>query len=206
MIKITSFTVTEKNLLTFFIEHPTESFGIRELSRKTSIDYKMVHTTIQKLTKKRVIIKIRKANVDFCTLNLKGDITYVYFVELIRRHTFFLKHKDIHDFFMEIEQKIKELHHTLVIFGSFAKEKEHTLSDVDILIIAPTKETAEEIQRVITSESFILKKQIHSIALDEKEFLINFQSKGLNVVKESFKNHIILTGIEAYYKGVQQTI
>ena len=206
MAKITSLTNLEIRLLNFFIEHIKEEFGIREISRLTKIEYKSIHSTIKKLAKKEVLLKQRRANVDLCSLNLKDDLTSVLFVEMIRKRTFLLKHKNLERFFVNVLEKTKEIYFTLVIFGSFAKDKERKNSDLDLLIIAPARDIAEEIQRIINSEAFLLKRNIQSILLDEKEFISNLSDKKLNVVVEAFKNHIIITGIESFYEGVKKSL
>ncbi len=202
----TSLTDLEINLIEFFLENINDKFGIREISRLTKTDYKLVHTVIQKLAKKKIVLKERRANLDLCSLNLKGDLFYLNFVEMLRRKKFFMKHQEFEDFFTNVLEKVKELYFTIVIFGSFAKRKEHPSSDLDLLIIAQTRDVAEEIQRVINSESFLLKRRVQSVTLDETEFLSNLADKKLNVVVEAFKNHIIITGVESFYNGVKQTL
>lgn len=206
MTNSTSFTILEIALIKFFLGHITERFGIREISRLTKTDYKLVHSTIQKLVKKSVVVKERKANLDLCSLNLKGDLTYIGFVEMLRKNDFLSKHKEFNTFFEDMLYKVKELYFTVAVFGSFAKGKEHRRSDLDLLIIAPTRSIAEEIQRIINSESLLLKRKVQSIILDEKEFVSNLADKKLNVVVEAFKNHIIITGVEPFYNGVKQVL
>lgn len=206
MTILTSFTILEADLIRFFLGNITERFGIREISRLTKTDYKLVHSTVQKLVKKGVVIKERKANLDLCSLNLKGDLAYIGFVEMLRKNDFLSKHKEFNTFFEDVLYKVKELYFTIVIFGSFAKGKEHKESDLDLLIIAPTRSIAEEIQRIINSESLLLKRKVQSVILDEKEFISNLADKKLNVVVEAFKNHMIITGIEPFYNGVKQVL
>jgi len=206
MTILTSITILETKIIKFFLGNITERFGIREISRLTKTDYKLVHSTMQKLVKKGVVIKERKANLDLCSLNLKGDLAYIGFVEMLRKNDFLSKHKDINTFFEDALYKVKELYYTIVIFGSFAKGKEHKESDMDLLIIAPTRAIAEEIQRVINSESLFLNRKVQSITLDEKEFISNLADKKLNVVVEAFKNHIIITGVESFYNGAKQVV
>lgn len=206
MTLITSLNTIEIRLIRFFLKNITEKFGIREISRKTNTDYKLIHTNIQKLVKKNVVLKERHANIDLCFLNIKNDLTYIYFVEMLIKDEFLQKYKDFKKFFRNILDKTKALHFTLIVFGSFAKGKEHKNSDLDLLIMSSTRNVAEEIQRIINSESIFIKRKIQSIALDEKEFVSNLSDKKLNVVVESFKNHIIITGVEPFYKGLKQAL
>ena len=179
---------------------------MRELARQTKTDYKLAYSTVQRLLKKDVLKKKRIANIDLCSLNLKNDLTNVYYVEMIRAKNFLDKHKELKLFFAMINEKVKTAYATLVVFGSFAKEKETKISDIDLLIIAPKRAVGEEIERIVSNEAVLLKQNVQSIVLDEHEFVENLASKKLNVVVEAFKNHIIITGVEGFYNGVKQTL
>ncbi|VVB81387.1 Nucleotidyltransferase domain protein [uncultured archaeon] len=206
MVFLTSLTGMELRIIAFFIEHITETFAIREIARKTGIDYKLTHATIQKLAQKNILLKKRQANVDLCSLNLRNDLTQVHYAEMLRAQEFLKKHHELSIFFKSIMEKIKETFCTLLVFGSYAKETERKHSDVDILIIAPSREPGEEIERIINTESVFLKLKVQTIVLDEKEFIANLSDKKLNVVQEAFKNHVIITGVEPFYNGVKQTL
>jgi predicted nucleotidyltransferase/biotin operon repressor len=149
---ISSVTMLEMRIIVFFLANTGASFGVRELSRKMGIDYKMVHTAVQKLSKKGILIKKRQANLDLCSLNLKGDLTSVYYGELLRANSFLQKHKEISSFFNAVREKVKTIFYSLIVFGSFAKGTETKNSDLDLLIIAQSREFGEEIERVINSD------------------------------------------------------
>lgn len=203
MIIITSLTKAEEKIISFFIENPLNEFGIREVSRKANIGYRHAHAIIQKLVKKKVLLKKRKANVDFCSLNLHGDFAEVCFVEKLKARKFIDKYSPIRDFLNEVMGKTKQIYYSIVVFGSFAKGKETKNSDLDILIIAPEKSVAEEIERIINAESVTVAAGIQAIAISESDFIANLADKKPNVVIEAFKNHIIITGAESFYNGVR---
>lgn len=206
MAFLTSLTGLELRIIVFFVEHITESFAIREIARKTKIDYKLTHTTIQKLAQKNILLKKRQANVDLCSLNLRNDLTQVHYVEMLRAQDFLRKHHELNIFFKSTMEKIREPFYTLLVFGSYAKGTEAKHSDIDMLIITPSREPGEEIERIINTESIFLKRKVQTIVLDEKEFTANLSDKKLNVVQEAFKNHVIITGVESFYNGVKQTL
>ena len=199
-------TGLEIRIIDFLITNIAGQFAIREVARQAKIDYKRTHVAIQKLATKGILIKKRQANVDLCSLNLKDDLTSVYYVEMLRAKDFLDKHGDLKTFFTTVKEKIKNGYYTLVVFGSFAKGKEAKTSDVDLLIIVPNREIGEEIERIVSSEALLLGRKVQPIVLDEKEFVDNLSSKKLNVVVDAFKNHIIITGVEAFYNGVKQTL
>ncbi len=206
MSTITPITGSEIKIIQFFLEHPLESFAVREIARNAKMDYKQVHTAIQKLAKKNIIHKKRQANLDLCSLNLKGDKTSLCYSEMLKRDFWMKKHPEFALFFHDVLRKIKETNYILLVFGSFAKKKETKNSDLDLMVIAPSRETGDEIGRVIDSQAVFLKRKVHALMLDEREFLANLSGKELNVVREAFKSHIILTGVDAFYNGVRQAI
>ena len=204
MTKATSFSGMEINLIQFLLGHIIEHFAIREIARHTGIDYKMVHSAIQKLVQKEVIIKRRQANIDLCSLNLKGDLTGVYYAEMLRAKEFLARHSDLTRFFRAIHDRVTEIYYTIVIFGSVAKGTQNKESDIDILIVTPLQSTSEEIDRIIHTEAITLRHKVQTIVLSQTEFIRNLSSNQPNVVIEAFKNHIIITGIEGFYNGVKK--
>ncbi|MBI4145313.1 nucleotidyltransferase domain-containing protein [Candidatus Woesearchaeota archaeon] len=202
----TPITGMEIRVVKFLLENISEQFAIREIARKAKIDYKRTHITVQKLVQKNILAKKRQANVDLCSLNLKGDLTALYYVELLRSKDFLDKHGELQSFFQNVAEKVKTPFYSVVIFGSFAKGAETKTSDLDILIIVPSRDAGEEIVRVINAEALLLKRKVQSIVLDEKEFVQSLSEKKLNVVVEAFKNHVIIAGVEGFYHGVRQTL
>ena len=200
----TPLTGLEIHILSFFLENITEHFAIREIARKIKVDYKHVHSTIQKLAKKKIIIKKRQANIDLCSLNLKNDLIHIYYVEMLRSIDFMNKHKELKFFFQSIQEKIKTGFYSLVVFGSFAKGTETINSDLDIMIITPSRNIGEEIVRIINAEAILLKRKFQFVVLDEKEFIKSLESKEINVATEAFNNHIIIQGFEIFYHGIKQ--
>lgn len=203
MVINTSLTKAEMRIISFFIENVQKKFGIREISRDIRTDYKNAYATVQKLVKKGVLLKTRMANVDFCSLNLKGDSAEICLVEALKARMFLERHKPIGHFFNAVTDKTRHMYYNLIIFGSFAKGKETKSSDLDILIIAPEKKAAEEIERIINAESVTVAAGIHAIAISEADFIANLADKKPNVVIEAFKSHIIITGAESFYNGVK---
>jgi predicted nucleotidyltransferase/predicted transcriptional regulator len=206
MAQRTSITNLEIRILWFFIENISEQFAIREIARKTNTDFKRTHATVQKLVQKNLLVKKRQANVDLCSLNLKNDLTQVYYVEMLRARDFLNKHQELKSFFNSVVEKIKTPFYSLVVFGSFAKGTETRASDLDLLVIAPLRSAGEEIVRIIDAEALLLKRKIQPLVLDEKEFVQSLSEKKVNVAIEAFKNHVIIAGVEAFYRAVHQTI
>ncbi len=198
-----SVTVLELRVVAFFLANVGESFGIRELSRRMNVDYKMVHTAVQKLSKKGILLKRRQANLELCSLNLKGDLSVIYYGELLRANNFLQAHKEIASFFNAVREKVKTIFYSLVVFGSFAKGTEAAHSDLDLLIIAQSRELGEEIEGVINAEAILLKTKVHVIILAETDFIAGLKEKKPNISTEVLKNHLIIAGVEAFYNAIR---
>lgn len=199
-----SVTMLEMRVIVFFLANAGESFGIRELSRRMNVDYKMVHTAVQKLSKKGVLLKKRQANLDLCSLNIKGDLSLIYYGELLRANNFLQTHKEIISFFNTVREKVKTIFYSLIVFGSFAKGTETAHSDLDLLIIAQSRDAGEEIERVINSEAILLKTKVHVILLAETDFIAGLKEKKISIATEALKNHLIIAGVEGFYNTAGQ--
>lgn len=196
----------EIRTISFLIENISDQFAIRDIARRSGIDYKLVHSAVQKLADKEVIIKQKIAHADLCSLDLRGDLSPVYYVESVRAMAFLSRHPVIRNVFEAVKQRIPSVYYSLIIFGSFSKGSQTKASDLDLLIISSNRAAGEEIARIIHSESIHLGMKIHSIVVDEKEFVDNLKDKKQNVVIEAFKSHIIIAGVEGFYEGVRKTI
>ncbi len=196
-------TGMEIEILRFFVEHITEQFAIREIARKTKIDYKRTHATVQKLVQRNILTKKRHANIDLCSINLKDSVTELQYVEMLRAKDFLDRHRELKSFFNSTQEKVKTSFYSMVVFGSFAAGIETKTSDLDILVVAPSRSAGEEIVRVMRSEGLLLKRNVQPTVVDEKEFIQSLVRSELNVVAEVFRNHIIITGVEAFYNGVK---
>lgn len=196
----------EIRIISFLIENIADRFSIREVSRRTGIDYRLVHSAVQRLAGKGVILKEKRTHADLCSLNLNGDLAPVYYVESLKAKTFLSKHSTLQNAFEEVRQRIPSMYYSLIIFGSFAKGLQTKASDLDLMIIAPDRELGEEIARIVNSEVMHVGQRMHLLVVDEKALIDNLKDKKQNVIIEALKNHIILAGAEGFYCGVRKAV
>ncbi len=188
-------TITE-----FLLQHIQEKFSIREIARQVKIDYKLVHNSVQRLTARKIIMKKKYGKTELCEINLTEAISDLMLVEQQRTHQFLEKNISIKLLVQEIMKKVENPYYTLIIFGSYAKGTQHSRSDIDLLVIVPTKQEIIEMERIIHSIGSIKPIKTHSTTITASDFKEMIESKeSLNVGKEVVKNHIIVYGAEAYY-------
>ncbi len=201
----TALTRNDCRIAEFLLQHMQEKFSIREIARQVKIDYKLVHTSVQRLISKKIIAKKKYGKTELCEINLTEAIIDLILVEQQRTRHFLEKNIGIKLLVHEMMEKIENPYYTLIIFGSYAKGAQHPRSDVDLLAIALTKEQLSEIERTIHSITFIKPIKIHLITATAADFKEMVEAKEpLNVGKEAVKNHIIIYGAEAYYNLLER--
>lgn len=204
MITYSPLTKIDCTITEFLLQHLQEKFSIREIARQAKTDYKLVHTSVQRLVKRKIITKQKYGKTQLCEINLAEAISDLMLVEQQRTHQFFEKNTGIKLLVQEIMEKIENPYYTLIIFGSYAKGTQHQQSDIDILMIVPTKEQMGETERTIHSITSIKPFKTHLLIVTTADFKEMVESReSLNVGKEVVKNHIIAYGAEAFYNMLE---
>ncbi len=182
---------TENKIIKQFIEKKQPK-TIRELSKEIKSDYKITHTAITRLIKKNIISSKIIGKSRLCSLNNYYGIE-IYKAENERRNSI-LNNSNIKQLVKEL--KLKTSFYILLLFGSYAKNKQTNTSDIDLMFISNENNFEKNLQEILST----LPLKIHTITLTEKDFIRMKNSEQKNVVKEAIKNNIILYGIENYYK------
>ncbi len=194
-------TKNDIKITELLIKNPHEKFSIKEISRRTNIDYKLTHNSVKRLQDKKIIKKVKYGKTILSEINLTEATDYLIQVENKRKETFLKKNTGIKIILRDIQEQIKNPYYTLIIFGSYAKGQQHKNSDLDLLIILPDRSHIETIERRTHSVSSLRPTKIHPVIISYEDFEEMLQSKEeLNVGKEVMLNHIIIFGAEAYYK------
>ena len=184
-------TKTEIKVLELFVSRILDSFSIREVSRLIKKDLKIVHTSIKKLILKDFFIK--KNN--FLRLNYKKNINDLAYIENLRKEDFFNKYDLIKIHVNNFIKKCSDKFFILIVFGSYAAGKATKKSDVDLLLVSDNPKLEKELK-----SSLAVYDKFHITSVDDKSFLEMLNKREeLNVVNETFNNHIILYGAEQYF-------
>lgn len=177
------------NILIYLLENRESQYTINQLSKDLSINYRIAHTQI-KLLEREKLIKVQKVgNALLCSLTNNFN-EKIYLAEFERRKML-LKNRD----FEQILDRYKKAKQTyiLLLFGSYAKNKQTKHSDIDLLAIT---ENSKEIEEITT----LIPMNIHLTTISYEEFINMKKSEELTVGREVLKNNIILIGIEEYYR------
>jgi predicted nucleotidyltransferase len=159
MLNLNKSKIRRDILFLFFLEKEN-SYYIRELERILGFSAGNIRRELIALKEEGIIDFVKKGNQSHYYLNKKSPI--------------FNEIKSIISKTIGLEFKIKKCLEPITgikeafIFGSFAKEKEHSLSDIDLMIIGSTDEDIL-ISRISKTEE-LLGREINYHLISENEW------------------------------------
>ena len=189
------FTKTEISVMGLFVSRILDSFTIREVSRLIKKDLKIVHTSIKRLIEKGFFLK---DNHNALKLNYQKNISDLAYIEGIRTEYFYKNNPLIKIHVENFINKSKNKFFIMLVFGSYAAGKQTKNSDVDLLVVVPKSD--EKFEREIHAFLSVSTKKFHINLINEEGFIGMFNKRDeLNVVNETFNNHVLLYGAGLYY-------
>ncbi|RLG13440.1 hypothetical protein DRN69_05590 [Candidatus Pacearchaeota archaeon] len=153
-------------LLEFFIKYPEKEFHIRQLSKLINKSPTTVSKYLKEFEKKKILKSERKLN----HLLFKANVENVKFKQLKLNYNLnLLQNSGIIDYL------IREFNYpeAIILFGSFAKGEDISSSDIDLLVVNPSK-------KEIKLENFEKK-------LGHKVQMFIYTNKDINRMKEKNK-------------------
>lgn len=185
-------------LLIPFIKQPWKNFTlteIKELTKNKSHHY--VFEALDKFAQKTTIKKEMRGNTNIYKLNeITQILDYFIMAELS------IKEKSAHlpvKVIQQIQEKIKEVYYTLIITGSYTQNKQKSNSDLDIAIIIPNEKNKKPFE-IALKEGELTLPEVHGFVFTEEEFYQMLINNEFNFGKECAKSHILIYGLESYYK------
>lgn len=159
-------------LLDFFIKEPEREFHVRELARLTKKSPTTISKYLTKLKKDKILISKRKLNHLLFKANIENksfkDLKLSFNIRKIRDSGLI---NYINDQFNHPE--------AIILFGSFAKAENIPSSDIDILIISPSKKNInlQKYEKILqhSIQLFVHSKvEIDKMKIKNKELLNNW--------------------------------
>jgi len=173
-----------KKLLNYFFINPHESLYINELSRKLSLDKRNLVKKLKELEKHGILKSQIRRNLKLYSIN-KSYPLYKEYKKIILK-TIGLEDK-LKRFMKEIAG-VKEAY----IYGSYAKDKMDTHSDVDLLVVGNHEILL--LQRKLNKFQKEIEREINSVSMDEHEFKKRIKNKDPFILEVLKKKHIKIIG------------
>ena len=172
--------------------NPDEEYTLHELSQKLGIPYT---TFLREIKRIESAVRIRKKG--------RSKLISIRYNELARAYATIASYTKTQQAFQNYPVLAKIAEETTgiaLVFGSYAKGTQTKDSDIDILVVG------ESNTRRFSKQQLLFKKQINPITITHEEFAAMLRADEENVVKQALRDHIILSGHEAFWKEVSDVL
>jgi predicted nucleotidyltransferase/predicted transcriptional regulator len=200
-----------KLILETFLKEPTKPQYIRQVANTCKLSYERVQFYLKELEKINLLRSKVKGKIKEYTLNRQHELAPKLFslLEMERRQVFYSKNPQFQSW---LNTMLSELNKTTVIavsdikfillFGSTARGDSKDGSDVDILIITKSSNSALEraIAQLKTKLEVISGKIFSFHIVDYKEFAAKWKKEP--VYATIWLDYIVLSGEENFWKEV----
>jgi len=175
------FSKTIRKLLSIFITHPKDRFYLRQLCVLINSSPRPVQLALKKLEEAGILNFQREANIKFYTLN-KASPIYTEIKSII------LKTEALGETLRNGLKNLKDIK-CAFIYGSVAKDKERSGSDIDLCIIG--KPDLNALSSITAKLEEKLKREISTVTFSPQEWQRAIQNKKA-FVRDMLKNKKIM--------------
>ncbi|MCH8004458.1 MAG: nucleotidyltransferase domain-containing protein [Nanoarchaeota archaeon] len=172
---------------------------IMKISKKRTKPW--VFNALKQLTKNKLLLSKRKGNLDIYSLNLDNPFLMQTLQYLEAQNSLDFPHLDI---IAEAIKKIPIKTYCLLIFGSYAGNKQTKESDLDICFLIESKQVEKKIKPYFNEV-----KLNHAINIDEHYIAFNDFVKMLlreeeNLGKQIFRKQKLFYNVDIYYQLIKE--
>lgn len=169
-----------KKILTLFFLNQRESFYVNELAKLVKENPANVYKKLLELKEEGILEDEFRGKERFFSLNKKYSLLKEYKNIVLKKISF-------EKIFKDSLKKIKGIE-SVFIFGSYAKNKISSESDIDVLVIG--EPDTIELQKAFLEVQKLTQREINSIQLTQKEFNKRMKQKD-EFLKSIFKEKYI---------------
>src|SRR3989344_1835317 len=189
-------------LLEVWRTNPFRKLAIVEIMKETKKKTKTwVFNALKLLVNNNILISTRKANLDIYSLNLENPLSLQFLQYLEAQNNLnFPQIKVI----SEIIEKIPIKNYSIIVFGSYAENKQTKSSDLDLCLLIDNKETEKKIKPYINEIklNYIIKIDEYYITFEDfKKMLLREEE---NLAKQIFIKSRLFYNSEIYYQLLKE--
>jgi len=183
------------------------------ISKKLRIGYRPAYLHIINMEKEDMIKIEKVGNAKKCLLNLENIKTrhLLEFVDISKKENLYRQNPKIKAVIESLISKltnefISEIH-SIILFGSYAKDTATKQSDIDLLFIVTdlnNKRLRELIERESASYEYSYKIKVSPLITNIEEFRKMLKSRKINVGREVKEYGISLYGHELFWRIINE--
>jgi len=156
-----------KKLLNYFFLNPQESLYMNEMPIKFGVDKRNLAKKIKELESEGLLKVQKMGNMKLYSLN-KGYTFYDEYRKIV------LKTVGIEEKVRQALKKVKGVKEAY-IYGSYAKDRLESHSDIDILVVGD--HNISLLQKELNSIQKEIGREINAVNIDEEEFIEKLKNK-----------------------------
>jgi len=189
-------------LLETWKNNPFGEFSIAEIMKISKKKTKTwIFNSLKLLVKNKLLISKRKGNLDIYALNLRNPllIQTLQYIESQNSLDFQLL-----GIIIEVLNKIPLKNYCLIVFGSYAENKQKKRSDLDLCFLAENQQVGIKIKPYVNEI-----KMNHPIKIDDHYIIFSDFVKMLltdeeNLGKQIFRKHRVFFNGDIYYQLIKE--
>ena len=172
---------------------------IMKISKKKTKPW--VFNTLKELTKNRLLLSKRKGNINIYKLNLDNPllIQIIQSIEVHNSLDFVML-----DIIMETIKNIPIKNYCLLVFGSYAENKQKKDSDLDLCFLVENKQTEKKIKPYFNEIKLNYPTTIDEHYIKFNDFVKMLLSEEENLGKQIFRKHILFFNADIYYQLIKE--
>ncbi|MBI2631495.1 nucleotidyltransferase domain-containing protein [Candidatus Pacearchaeota archaeon] len=189
-------------LLEVWRKNPFRELSIAEIMKESKKKTKTwVFNSLKLLVNNNILISIRKANIDIYSLNLENPLSLQFLQYLETQNNLAFSQIKI---ISGIIEQIPIKNYSIIVFGSYAENKQTKSSDLDICLLIDNKETEKKIKPYVNEI-----KLNHAVKIDENYITFDDFIKMLlrdegNLAKQIFIKRRLFYNSEIYYQLLKE--
>ncbi len=169
-----------------------QSFTMNELSKILNIPYATFYREINKMKNLLKINVIGKSKI--ISLDNEPILKSYLAISSEEEKIIFLKNQPL----INLISKELNTNDVIILFGSYAKNKQTNNSDIDLIILNKGGKKSISLNKLET----LLNKEINPMFFSYKEFKLMIDNNEENVGKQALKSHIILNNPQKFWEVI----
>ncbi len=189
-------------LLEVWRKNPFRELSIAEIMKETKKKTKTwVFNALRLLADNNILNSTRKANLDLYSLNLKNPLSYQFLQYLEAQNNLNFSQLKV---ISEIIEKIPVKNCSIIVFGSYAENKQTKNSDLDICILIENKEVEKKIKPYVNEMKLNYPIKIDEHYITFEDFVKMFLHGEENLSKQIFIKRKLFYNSEIYYQLLKE--
>lgn len=204
-------------------EYSIEEIASEIVSAKSKHSRASIFRYCNKLLKLKILKSKSKGRIKQITLDLETDQTIAMITEMeINKKDQLIKQlsPELKEYFLQLLKHFKQINEveSILVFGSYAKGKQRLNSDLDLLFLIAKphalytneqrktiiKKTKELIAAILTDVEPFTSIKVQPIIIETNDYKQGLQDNKIDIVTESYKNHIIIKNPFNYWKLISE--